>query len=266
MSDSKFAHTGSQVDVAINGDYIEYLKKELAEARKFEEVGMLASVVAHDLNNVLTPIFGYSTILRRDMESDHPLSKAVGVIEKSAERASVLIGRLLGCARQNAPVAVSLDLSAILDESLASIQFNGITINKSYPDLPSVHADPHHVAIVVKSVICNSIEAMPEGGTLSVTASPVEIDAGFCRNHSPLKPGLHVCLKISDTGTGIPEDLMPRVFEPFFSTKSPEACAGVGLTVAQSLIKRNAGALVLESHEGRGTTVSVYLPVVSSTD
>jgi signal transduction histidine kinase len=261
MSDQKdlsLAEPGVTLDA---GDYVRYLEKELAQARKLEEVGMLAGVVAHDLNNILTPIFGYATILKRDMEQDHPLAKAVGVIEKSAERAAILISKLLGCARQQGITIMPFDIVEILDKFLESLNSQEKLIEKNYSEVPKVLADPHQIAVVIRAVADNALEAMEQGGKLSVNLESVTISAEFSRHHPPAKPGHHVCITMKDTGHGIPADILEKVYEPFFSTKPTAVCAGIGLTIAHSLLRRNSGCIELESSEGKGTTVKIYLPV-----
>jgi signal transduction histidine kinase len=242
------------------GDYVRYLEKELAQARKLEEVGMLAGVVAHDLNNILTPVFGYATILKRDLEQDHPLTKAVGVIEKSAERAANLISKMLGCARQQGIITIPFDIIAMLDKFLESLNSQGILIEKNYSDVPAVLADPHQVAVVIRAVAANALEAMGQSGKLTVNVESIVMSVEFSRHHPPAKPGQHVCITIQDTGHGIPADILEKVYEPFFSTKPTAVCAGIGLTIAHSLLRRNSGCIELNSIEGKGTTVKIHLP------
>lgn len=243
--------------------YIRYLELELEQARKFEEIGMMAGVVAHDLNNMLTPIFGYSTILKRDMDKDHPLAKAVGVIEKSAERAAMLVGKLLGCSRQQQPLSIPFDVLGMLENFLESLDGKACNVEKSYAPVPAAIGDPHQIAVVIRSVIGNAIEAMAQGGTLSVGVATVTIDTDFCRHHPPVKPGSHVCITIVDTGAGMSPDVLEKAFEPFFSTKTATHCSGTGLTIAHSLLRKNSGSMDLESVEGNGTTVRIFLPAVT---
>lgn len=244
--------------------YIRYLENELAQARRFEEIGIMAGVVAHDINNMLTPIFGYATILKRDLATDHPLAKAVGTIEKSAERAALLVSKLLGCSRQQDPLRIQFDIISMLDMYLEHSAGTVGSIEKSYADVPAVLGDPHQIAVVIRAVADNAVAAVQNGGALYIDVAEVTIDAGFCRYHPPVKPGPHVCITIRDTGCGMPADVLAKAFEPFFTTRIPGECAGIGLTIAQSLLVRNCGCIDLESSAGQGTTARIYLPASES--
>ncbi|MBT0664008.1 hypothetical protein KI809_06805 [Geobacter pelophilus] len=262
MSDQKCVALTDCGDVSETESYIRQLEKELTQAQKLEEIGMVAGVVAHDLNNILTPIFGYSTILKRDMDKDHPLAKAVGVIEKSAERAALLVGKLLGCSRQLEAVKTPFAVAKTLDAVLDSLNGKAVTLEKRFADVPLVLGDAHQIAMVIRAVIDNALEAIETGGKIAVAVDTVDLDDVFCKHHPPTKPGVHVCIAIVDDGHGMLPEVMARAFEPFFSTKTIELCAGIGLTLAHTITRKHCGCVTLESVPGKGTTAKIYLPAI----
>jgi len=241
-------------------NYIRYLEGELAQARRQEEIGMLAAVVAHDLNNILTPIFGYSTILKRDMEEGHPFTKAVGVMEKSAERASQIVSKLLGCSRSVESRKIPFDIAELIEKMLENVSAEVSCIDKCYCSEPFAVGDSHQIGVVIRAVFRNAIEAMGDDGKLSITVERITVDSEFCRHHPPVKPGPHLCITIKDCGCGMAHDVLEKVFEPFFSTKPPADCAGIGLVISRSLLRHNLGCIELESIEAKGTTVKIHLP------
>ncbi|MBI5655789.1 MAG: PAS domain S-box protein [Geobacter sp.] len=242
------------------------LEEQLYHARRLEAIGTLAGVVAHDLNNLLTPILGYANILKRDMSGDHPLAKGVTVIEKAAERAAGLLSRLLVFARQIKHLNIPVELSVLFDDLLASLKAhpgkNVTLIDQRSSDTPPVLGDPMQLAQVLQHIVSNAIDAMPDGGELRIGTERVMLDADFCRHHPTVAIGPHVCVKISDTGSGIPADVRERIFEPFFSTKGVTPGRGLGLAMVYSIVKSHAGTIVVDSTEGKGTTVSLFLPAV----
>jgi len=242
------------------------LEEQLYHARKLEAIGTLAGVVAHDLNNLLTPILGYANILKRDISADHPLAKGVIIIEKAAERAAGLLSRLLVFARQIKHLNVPVELSVLFDDLLAGLKAhperNVTVIDQRSSDTPPVLGDPMQLAQVLQHIVSNSIDAMPTGGELRISTERIMLDADFCRHHPTVAPGPHVCVKISDTGPGISADVRERIFEPFFSTKGGTPGRGLGLAMVYSIVKSHAGTIVVDSTEGEGTMVSLFLPAL----
>lgn len=244
--------------------YVELLEGELSAAHRFEEIGILSKIIAHDLNNFLTPILGYATILKREIDAENPLYKGIGVIEKAAERAASLVGHLLGTVRQVDIAKAPIDIKEAISQALAqhAPRLEGkvaVSTNFSPPD--TIRANPHHLERVLFCLIENAAEAMPDGGTLTITTDTKIADAQFCRSHAQVAPGNYLCVSISDTGAGIPSDIINRIFEPFFSTKHQlQPGHGLGLTLVASIIKLHAGAIDVESAEGSGTTIRIYLP------
>ncbi|GAM09739.1 wide host range VirA protein [Geobacter sp. OR-1] len=259
MSERKGIATASPGQAGDPESRIRYLEHELAQVRKLEEIGMLAGVLAHDLNNILTPIFGYSTILKRDMDKEHPLAKAVGVIEKSAERAALLVGKLLGCSRQMEPVVIPVGIAEQLESSLDALR-GKVAVENCFSEVPPILGDPHQIAVLFRCLFNNAVESMGTQGKLSITVDQVSLDQEFCRHHPPLKPGTHVCIVIADNGRGMSPDFLEKAFDPFISTKPADFCAGIGLTLARSIARKHTGYIKLESCEGKGTIAKVYLP------
>ncbi len=247
---------------------IQLLEEQLSQARRLEAIGLASGVVAHDLNNLLTPILGYSTILKRELADDHPLAAGVAAIERASERAAWLINHLLASFQQVGQQKTPVDISVLVGDLLEDLRprFTGQIdmLYKSSPDTPATLGDPLRLARMLRNLAENALDAMGNGGVLTIEAAPVMLDDGFCKHHPGSRPGLHVCLTVADTGHGIPAEILSRIFEPFFSTKPALPGIGMGLTLARSIIKSHAGALVFQSVEGEGTIIRVYLPAALS--
>ncbi len=251
-----------------NEQKIRLLEEQLFQARKLEAIGLASGVVAHDLNNLLTPILGYSTILKRDLADDHPMAPGLAAIERAAERAARLINQLLTSSQQVGQQHIPVEIAVLVGELLEDLRprFAGkIEARYSYsPDTPAILGDPLRLARMLRNLAENAIDAMGNGGVLSFEADAVILDDAFCKRHPGSRPGLHVCLTVADTGHGIPPAILNRIFEPYFTTKPALPGSGMGLTLARSIVKSHAGALVVQSVEGEGTTILVYLPAITS--
>lgn len=244
--------------------YVEQLEDELSTSHQLEEIGILSKIIAHDLNNFLTPVLGYATILKREINQDDPLHKGIRIIEKAAERAAWLVGQLLGTVRQvavaKAPVDMGLMITELIEHFSPAIEGRVEVVVSLSPSLPSVQGNRHQLERALFCLFENGCEAMPDGGRLKIEAGTKVADAQFCRSHAQVSPGNYLCIVISDSGKGIPADIAGRIFEPFFSTKPPQAGRGIGLTLVSSIIKLHSGAIDVESSEDSGTTISIYLP------
>lgn len=244
--------------------YVEQLEAELSTSRQLEEIGILSKIIAHDLNNFLTPILGYATIIKREIDQNAPCLKGIGIIEKAAERAAGLVGQLLGTVRQVAIAKAPLDI----DQMIASLleQFPPATegkveiITNISSQLPPAQGNRHQLERALLCLIENGCEAMPDGGRLKIETGTKVADAQFCRSHAQVSQGNYLCISVSDSGKGIPADIAGRIFEPFFSTKPAQAGRGIGLTLVSSIIKLHGGAIDVESSDDNGTTFRIYLP------
>lgn len=238
------------------------LESHLRQSQKMEAIGTLAGGVAHDFNNLLTGIVGYANLLKLRTNEESPTYEAADVIEKAAERASDLTKQLLGFARQGKLQNSAVDLHAMIGETVALLRR---TIDKSInivqrmdaPD-PEVMGDPSQIQLVLLNLAVNARDAMAEGGDLTIETENIMVDDGA---HPDLIPGNYVCLRISDTGEGIPKEIRERIFEPFFTTKSRGEGTGMGLATVYGIAKNHGGLVTVESTPGLGTTFQVLLPV-----
>ncbi|GAB4363695.1 MAG: hypothetical protein Kow00128_04680 [Deltaproteobacteria bacterium] len=242
----------------------ERLQEQLLQSQKMEALGILAGGVAHDFNNLLTGILGYADLLDREALPGTRTGKAAKVIRESAERASRLTAQLLGFARKGKNLAVSVDLvrtagdvAKILERTID----RRIRIVTRFPgSAPAVLGDPTQLSQVAMNLGVNARDAMPEGGELTIAVEERELDDAFCRSHPGAAPGRYVALLVRDTGVGIPAPNLSRIFEPFFSTKEPGKGSGLGLSMVFGIVKNHGGLITVDSREGEGTAVTVFLP------
>ena len=239
---------------------------ELRQSHKMEAIGRLAGGVAHDFNNVLTAIFGYADLLLDQFTEDDPRRADVQEIRSAAERAAALTRQLLAFSRKQMiqPRVLNLnDVVVSLEKLLARLVGEDISVMIRTPEeLWNVRADPGQIEQVLMNLAANGRDAMQEGGTLTISTENLVVENG----HDPARPGLSagafVALTVSDTGTGVPEDVRLHIFEPFFTTKAQGKGTGLGLATVYGIVKQNGGGVYLDSEEGKGTRFVVYLPRV----
>jgi PAS domain S-box-containing protein len=254
-------------DITERHQSLEALKardQQLRQAQKMEAVGRLAGGIAHDFSNVLTVITAATERLR-DRVGDRP--GAVPDIEsilKNCERAASLTRQLLAFSRQQTLAPQPLDLGQLVKRAgrlLKRLIGEHIDLRIDLPDdILAVEADPTQIEQVLMNLAINARDAMPAGGTLSVTLRRTVADEAFARAHQPMTPGRYVLLDVTDTGTGMSPETQARAFEPFFTTKHPAHGTGLGLSTVYGIIKQSGGFIWIDSREGRGTTFHIYLP------
>jgi len=239
---------------------------ELRQAQKMEAVGRLAGGVAHDFNNVLTAIFGYTDLLVEQFTEDDPRRQDVLEIRRSAERAASLTRQLLAFSRKQMMQPRVLDLNEIigsLQKLLDRLIGEDIVLElRPAADLWQVRADPGQIEQVLMNLIANGRDAMPEGGRLIITTANAAVDREDHQNRPGLRAGAYVTLTVSDTGSGIPGDIRAHVFEPFFTTKAQGKGTGLGLATVYGIVKQTGGGVYVDSEEGKGTRFVIYLPRV----
>ena len=241
----------------------EHLEGQLRQAQKMEAVGRLATGIAHDFNNLITVLLGYSEELAEHVTPDSPLHKPVKEVRRAAERASGLTQQLLAFSRRQVAVPRAIDLNVTvgnMEDLLRRLLGAEITLEVELGrDLAPVSADPVQVGQVIMNLAVNARDAMPNGGTLSITTAMVELGA----EHLDTLPGRHVMLLVRDTGVGISADVQRTLFEPFFTTKEAGHGTGLGLSMVHAIVRQHGGHIAVESELGKGTTFRVYLPEVS---
>jgi PAS domain S-box-containing protein len=236
------------------------LEGQLRQAERLETIGRLAGGVAHDFNNVLTAVMGYAQIVERNVRAGQPADpEHVAEIRMAAERAAQLTRQLLGFSRPQLGEPRDLDVGAVLREMqrfLERMVGSRVTLGVSMPSEPLVvRIDPGQLQQIVLNLVVNARDATPDGGVITLTATGVDVEGD-----EELASGSHVAIVVSDTGVGMTPDVLRRVFEPFFSTKSPDKGTGIGLATVQRIVSVAKGAVRVESTPGRGTTFRVYLP------
>ncbi|WP_346775620.1 ATP-binding protein [Sphingomonas sp. G-3-2-10] len=237
--------------------------EQLHEAQKLETIGQLTGGVAHDVNNLLTPITGALDLLhRRSADHDPRMARLIDGALQSAERARVLVSRLLGFARRQALETRATDICSLLtgvQDLVTSSIGPSISLRvECSQDLPPALIDPNQLELAILNLSVNARDAMLEGGILTIAASHVRVDA---LEVSGLAAGDYVRIVVSDTGTGMSAETLARAIEPFYSTKEVGKGTGLGLSMVHGLAGQLGGAFTLTSAPGQGTQASLYLPL-----
>ena len=242
------------------------VEAQLIEAQKMEVIGQLAAGVAHDFNNILGVIIGYSDLLKADLGQDHPLLKYAEEIIHASERAAGLTRQLLVFSRRQTVQPVVLDLNVVISE-LEKMLRRLIDENIDFiltpgSQLGRINADPGYVGQVLMNLVVNARDAMPNGGKLTVTTRNVVLDENYTRSHAGVKPGEYVMLSVCDTGTGISDEVKAHLFEAFFTTKPKGKGTGLGLSTCLTIVQQSGGHVAVHSELGKGTTFEAYFPRV----
>ncbi len=253
----------------INTDITENkeLESQLLRAQRMESIGTLAGGIAHDLNNVLTPIMLSLQLLKGKLP-DEESRRLLNILESNSQRGADLIKQVLSFARgvegERNPLQIRNHISEI--EKVAKETFpRNIEIRTDIQnDLFTISGDATQLHQVIMNLCVNARDAMPDGGILSITASNFFIDKNYVQMHTEAKVGPYVVIAVSDTGIGIPPGIMDRIFEPFFTTKEFGKGTGLGLSTALAIVKSHGGFINVYSEVGKGTTFRVYLPSIKT--
>ncbi len=265
--------TGGQITnfVGIKQDITEKKKLEAQyrQAQKMEAVGRLAGGVAHDFNNVLSVIIGYTQLSFDQLDSDHAVAKNLTRIKAAAERAASLTKQLLAFSRQQVVHPAVVDLNKLLEhlaDMLQRLVGDDVSIVLKLSNaLGNVVVDASQFEQVLMNLAVNARDAMPEGGQITIETRNEQLDESYQRQHEAVRRGDYVMLSFSDTGCGMDEQTKGRIFEPFYTTKEPSRGTGLGLSTVYGIVKQNQGYIWVYSEPQKGTTFKVYLPLVSET-
>jgi len=246
------------------------LELQLRHSQKMEAIGRLAGGVAHDFNNALTLIVGYTELALTSLAHDHPARTDVEEIRRAAARAESVTRQLLAFSRREAIALKTLELNTVvtgLGQLLEHALGDSVLFHTSLaPTLPLIRADLGQLEQAIVNLSASARDAMPEGGELVIRTSVEDVDEVFARAHEPMPAGRFVVLSVADTGHGFDRETQARIFEPFFTTKAIGKGTGLGLAMVYSSVKQSGGFIFVESEVGRGTTFRLYFPAVSVPD
>lgn len=240
------------------------MEGRLIHAQKMEAVGRLAGGVAHDLNNMLAPILGYSEMLLEDLAPDDACREGAAEILRAGNRARELVQQLLAYSRKQPLVFAPVGVNSVIEDLgklLRRVVREDIAIRTVLAhDVKPVMADVGQITQVIMNLAVNAQDAMPGGGKLILETKTVELDSGYAADHPGIKTGSYVMMAVSDNGCGMDRQTQASIFEPFFSTKG-ELGTGLGLATVYGIVKQHGGYIWVYSEPDVGTTFKVYLPV-----
>lgn len=240
------------------------LEEQLRQAQKMESIGQLAGGVAHDFNNLLTAILGNTELALMDMDAQDKLYARLMVVKKAAKSAAELTKQLLAFSRKQIiePKVINLnDLIENMNKMLVRLIGENITLRTNpQAGLFLIKVDPGQIEQIILNLVVNARDAMPEGGVLTMETANVVLDEAYRQSHAYAALGEHVMLAVSDTGTGMDEDIKQHLFEPFFTTKAQGKGTGLGLATVYGVVRQNDGTIEIYSEPGQGTCFKIYFP------
>jgi two-component system cell cycle sensor histidine kinase/response regulator CckA len=235
------------------------LQSELERSSRLESLGVLAGGIAHDFNNLLTAILGNLGLAAMDKRVMAAAGDCISEAEKGARRARDITQQLLTFAKGGDPVRTAVLLPDVVSEA-AGFARHGSNVRFDFdypPDLPPGNVDAGQISRVVHNLVINAVQAMPDGGVVSIALAAVNLASNEI---DTLSAGSYLRLTIADTGKGIAPENLPRIFDPYFSTKSKAGNSGLGLATVRSIVKKHSGHIEVESQVNRGTTFRIWLP------
>lgn len=242
----------------------EALQARLLESQKMESLGRLAGGIAHDFNNMLGGILGYASLMRETADPESEFHRYAQAIEGAASRAAELTQQLLAFARGKKAEEQEVNLNVAIEETLSllslAIDPNIEVRFDQAPDLASAKVDLSQINQLLMNLLINARDAIQEKGSIRVATENIDVDEAMRQRLSLEHPGPHVCITVEDNGCGMPAEVVRHIFEPFFTTKTTTQGYGLGLSVVYGVVEAHGGGIRVDSHEGKGTRIDVYLP------
>lgn len=242
----------------------ERLQAQLLQAQKMESIGRLAGGVAHDFNNKLTVIIGYTDMAMKRLDNEHPIREYLQQIRRTSQQSAEIARHLLAFARKQTISPRVLDLNKTIEGMLKILrQLIGEGIHlvwKPAEDLWPVKMDPSQIDQILANLCINARDAIQGAGRVTIETRNTVLDEAFCARQPGTVPGEYVVLTVSDDGCGMDKETLENIFEPFFTTKEMGRGTGLGLAIIYGIVKQNNGFIEVESELGKGTSFKIYLP------
>ena len=255
------------VQIATDITEEENLRNQLAQSQKMEAIGTLASGIAHDFNNIIQAIMGYTELVMDDLPVESAAHSNLIKVINSAKRSGEMVKQILTFSRSSKAEVKNINIGPLVKEGLkflksaipATVEIKEII----QPIAGNILGDPTQIYQVLMNLCINASQAMKgENGAIEIVLEQVDLDKNFASHNPPLDAGKHVRLAVSDTGCGIPCNIRSKIFDPYFTTKEVGQGTGLGLSVVHGIVSNCNGAITVNSEPGRGTTFSVYFPLV----
>ncbi len=244
------------------------LQQQLLQAQKIESIGRLSGGLAHDFNNMLSVILGFSDLALMRLPEDHPVRDHISDIHIAGEKAAALTRQLLTFSRKQILEMSAVNLNALIDtmaKLLKRVIREDVVIEfKTHTAIRTINADPGQIEQVLMNLVVNARDAMPQGGRLTIETADVEFDAAYAETLQDITPGKYVMLAVSDTGVGMSRDVQDKIFEPFFTTKEIGKGTGLGLATTYGIVKQHHGHILVYSEPSVGATFRIYFPAVET--
>ena len=244
------------------------LEEQVRHAQKLDALGTLAGGIAHDLNNALTAIAGYTELALNVIASDHPARADVTEVRRAAARAASVTRQLLAFSRKELLEPRVFDLNKTVEDLarlLERLLGDNVHLQTDLePGLPLINADPGQIEQAIINLCVNARDAMPEGGDLALATSLDRVDAASARARAPMPPGTYVVLTVSDTGHGMSAETQAHIFEPFFTTKESGKGTGLGLAMVYGTVQQSGAFIFVDSEPDHGTTFQLFFPPAES--
>src|SRR5207253_230456 len=244
------------------------LEAQLRQAQKIEAVGQLAGGIAHEFNNFLGVILGYSELMFEEASENESLRREIAEIKAATQRAASLTRQLLAFSRKQLLEPKVLNLNQATWEAHHLLRHlvpaNIDVVPVLAPTIGQVKVDPGQVQQILINLVANARDAMPEGGKVVIETANADLDEEYTSQHLGLRPGRYVLLSVSDTGCGMDAETRAHIFEPFFTTKQLGKGTGLGLSTIYGIVKQSGGCITVESAAGKGTIFRIYLPLVQA--